>query len=103
MDSTTEVSKEKLMADLKLVIADVEELLRASAGLAGEKVGELRSRVETHLDNARATLSETQDDIVDQAMQVGKATDDFVRENPWKSVGIAAGVGLLIGTLIGRR
>lgn len=103
MNSTTNVSKEKLAADLKVVIADAEELLRATAGQAGEKVTELRSKIEGRLHNARATLAEAQDVVVDKAKQVGHATDDYVHGNPWKSVGIAAGVGLLVGILIGRR
>lgn len=103
MNSTTDVSKEKLVSDLKVVVADAEELLRATAGQAGEKVTELRSQIEGRLRNARATLAEAQDAIVNKAKQVGSATDDYVHDNPWKSVGIAAGVGLLVGILIGRR
>lgn len=103
MNTTTDVSKEKLAADLKIVISDAEELLRATAGQAGEKVAELRGKMQDRLNNARATLAKAQDAVVDKAKQVGNATDDYVHDNPWKSVGIAAGVGLLVGILIGRR
>lgn len=103
MNNTMDVSKEKLVSDLKVVVADTEELLRATAGQAGEKMTELRSKIESRLHNARATLAEAQDTIVAKAKQVGSATDDYVHDNPWKSVGIAAGVGLLVGILIGRR
>lgn len=103
MNNTMDVSKEKLVSDLKVVVADTEELLRATAGQAGEKMTELRSKIEGRLHNARATLAEAQDTIVAKAKQVGSATDDYVHDNPWKSVGIAAGVGLLVGILIGRR
>jgi ElaB/YqjD/DUF883 family membrane-anchored ribosome-binding protein len=101
--TTTEVSKEKLAADLKIVVADAEELLRATAGQAGEKVAELRTKIEARLGDARATLAEVQGVAIDKAKQAGRAADDYVHENPWKSVGIGAGVGLLIGLLIGRR
>ena len=103
MNSMTEVSKEKLVSDLKVVVADAEELLRATAGQTGEKVAELRSKIEGRLRNARATLAEAQDAIVGKAKQVGSSTDDYVHDNPWQSVGIAAGIGLLVGILIGRR
>ena len=103
MNSTTDVSKEKLAADLKVVVADAEELLRATAGQAGEKVAELRNKIEGRLGDARATLAEVQSAAIDKAKLVGRATDDYVHENPWKSVGIGAGVGLLVGLLIGRR
>ena len=103
MSELTEVSKEKLVADLKVVVADAEELLRATASQAGDKVVELRTKVERHLDNARASLADAQAAAIDRAKQVGRATDDYVHENPWRSVGIAAGIGLVVGLLIGRR
>ncbi len=97
------VNKEKLVADLKVVVADTEELLRATAGQAGEKVTEIRGRLQDHLANAKASLAEAQAAVVDRAKQVGRATDDYVHDNPWRSVGVAAGIGLLVGLLIGRR
>ena len=97
------VSKEKLVADLKVVVADTEELLRATAGQAGDKVAEIRSRLQDHLATAKDSLAEAQAAVVDKAKQVGRATDDYVHDNPWRSVGVAAGIGLLVGLLIGRR
>lgn len=97
------VNKDKLVADFKLVVADAEELLRATAGQAGDKVGELRSRIQDHLVTAKSSLAEAQAAMVDRAKQVGRATDDYVHDNPWRSVGIAAGAGLIVGLLIGRR
>ena len=97
------VSKEKLVADLKVVVADTEELLRATAGQAGEKVAEMRGRIQDHLANAKASLAEAQAAVIDRAKQVGHATDDYVHDNPWRSVGVAAGIGFIVGLLIGRR
>lgn len=101
--TTPEVSKQKLAADLKAVVADAEELLRATAGQAGDKVADLRARIEERLGDARVTLAETQAAALEKAKQAGRAADDYVHENPWRSVGIAAGVGLLVGMLISRR
>jgi ElaB/YqjD/DUF883 family membrane-anchored ribosome-binding protein len=103
MAELTDVSKDKLIADFKVVVADAEELLRATAGQAGEKVAAARSRVEENLARARGSLAEAQAAVVDKAKAVGRVTDDYVQENPWRSVGVAAGVGLIIGLLIGRR
>lgn len=103
MKNTVDISKEKLAADLKAVVDDAEALLRATAGQAGDKAAELRSKIEDRLHDARATLEVMQDTILEKTKQVGSAADDYVQDNPWKSVGIAAGVGLLIGILIGRR
>lgn len=103
MNEANAVNKDKLVADLKVVIADAEELLRATAGQAGDKVSALREKIQDNLAKARASLADAQAAMVDKAKEVGHATDEYVRDNPWKSVGIAAGIGLLVGILIGRR
>jgi ElaB/YqjD/DUF883 family membrane-anchored ribosome-binding protein len=95
--------REKLIADLKLVIADAEELLRLTAGQAGDKVTELRHRIQDRMDAAKGDLARLQADAVGKAKEAGKAADDFVHDQPWTAVGIAAGVGLLVGLLLGRR
>jgi ElaB/YqjD/DUF883 family membrane-anchored ribosome-binding protein len=97
------VTKDKLIADCKIVVADAEELLKATAGQAGDKVAELREKVQIHLVNAKHSLAEAQEVVVLKAKAVGRATDDYVHDNPWRSVGVAAGVGFVIGLLIGRR
>lgn len=103
MNEANAVNKDKLVADLKVVIADAEELLRATAGQAGEKVSALREKIQDNLARARASLADAQAAMVDKAKEVGHATDEYVRDNPWKAVGIAAGVGFVIGLLVGRR
>lgn len=97
------VNKEKLVADLKVVVADAEELLRATAGQAGEKVAAVRERLQDGLNSAKVSLAEAQAAVVDRAKEMGRCTDDYVHDNPWRSVGFAAGIGLVIGLLIGRR
>src|SRR5487761_1978189 len=94
---------EKLVADLKAVVADAEEILRATASQTGDKVGELRSRIEARLASTRARLSEAERTLLEKGRAAARATDNFVHEEPWKSVGIAALVGLAMGVLIGRR
>ncbi len=103
MSEMSQVTKEKLIADFKVVVSDAEELLRATAGQAGEKVGDLRNKAQDHLASAKAKLAEAEAVLVDKAKQVGRAADDYVQDNPWRSVGVAAGIGLLVGLLIGRR
>jgi len=96
------VSKEKLMQDLRLVVSDAEELLRATAGQAGEKVSAVRERIQENLAAAKERLAVAQEAVVEKTKQAAKVTDEYVHENPWKAVGIAAGVGLLVGMLISR-
>ncbi len=95
--------REKLMTDLRLVIADAEELLKLTADQAGDKAAALRARVRDRMDKARAELANLQDAALNHARDAAKATDHFVHDRPWTAVGVAAGVGLLVGLLIGRR
>jgi ElaB/YqjD/DUF883 family membrane-anchored ribosome-binding protein len=103
MSEMAPATKDKLMADLRTVVADAEDLLRATASQAGDKVADLRGKMQDHLANAKASLAEAQTVVVEKAKAVGHATDDYVQDNPWRSVGIAAGVGFIVGLLIGRR
>jgi len=106
MSETIEMSnnsKEKLIADMKVVVADAEEILRATAGVAGEKMADLRERIGERLRDARVRIDDAEAMLVDKTKAAARATDDFVNENPWQAVGIAAGVGVLLGIIIGRR
>jgi ElaB/YqjD/DUF883 family membrane-anchored ribosome-binding protein len=99
----SEVSKEKLMQDFRVVVTDAEELLRATAGLAGEKVSVVRERIQENLAAAKVRLSDAEEAVIARTKQAAMATDEYVHENPWKAVGIGAGVGLIVGILISRR
>lgn len=103
MNDVSAVTKDKLIADLRVVIADAEELLKATASQAGEKVDELRARVRGNLASARLKLADAEAAVIDKTRAAARATDDYVHDHPWKSVGVAAGVGFVIGLLIGRR
>jgi ElaB/YqjD/DUF883 family membrane-anchored ribosome-binding protein len=97
------VTKEKLIDDLRVVASDVEELLRATAHQGGERIAEARARAEESLRAAQARLQEAGVDMMDYTRDAAQSADRYVRDNPWQSIGIGAGVGLLIGYLIGRR
>ena len=96
-------NKEKLVSDLKVVISETEELLRATAGAAGEKVGDLRERLAIRLRDTKERIVDLEVALVEKSKAAARATDDFVHEEPWKAVGVAAAVGLALGVLIGRR
>ncbi|MGH8641372.1 MAG: DUF883 family protein [Burkholderiales bacterium] len=103
MAPDTAVTKEKLAEDLKIVISDAEELLRATAGQAGEKFAATRQKVQDSLERVKAELAEVEDVLVEQGRQAARVADEYVRANPWQSAGIAAGIGVIIGLLISRR
>ena len=99
----TNNSKQKLVSDMKVVVSDAEEILRATAGVAGERMVDLRARIGERLRDAKLRLADAEAAVVDRTKAAARATDDFVNDNPWQAVGIAAGVGLLLGIIIGRR
>ena len=96
------VSKEKLMQDLRMVVADAEELLRATASQAGEKVSAARERIKGHLEATKERLEYAEAMMIEKTKAVALATDEYVHDHPWHAVGIAAGVGLVVGMLISR-
>ena len=95
--------KDKLVADLRVVVSDAEELLAATANQTGEKIAELRSRMQDNLRGARIKLADAEAAVREKTRQVAKATDNYVHENPWKAIGISAGIGVIVGLLISRR
>ncbi len=103
MNDLTEAQRDRLMADLRVVVADAQELLRLGAEQTGAAAGEWRARVESRIADAKAAMLDLQDAAITRAKAVGQATDNYVHDNPWKSIGIAAGIGLVVGLLIGRR
>jgi ElaB/YqjD/DUF883 family membrane-anchored ribosome-binding protein len=103
MNDMTALQKDKLMGDLRVVISDAEALLKMTADEMSEGALDIRSRVKSRLDQAKLDLIHLQETAVAKAKAAGHAADEFVHESPWKSIGIAAGAGLVIGLLIGRR
>ncbi|HEY0721187.1 MAG TPA: YqjD family protein [Gammaproteobacteria bacterium] len=101
--ATQDVTREQLINDFKVVIADAEALLKASADQGGEKVAELRSKAAHSISVMKERLGDVEHKVVEKTKAAAKATDVYVHENPWKSIGIATGVGLAVGFLLGRR
>ncbi len=99
----TAATKERFVADVKQVIQDAEELMQATAHNTEGKVAVLRERMAENLKVARHKLADAEDAIKVKTREVARATDDYVHEHPWKAIGTAAGVGLIVGLLIGRR
>ncbi|MBI5920280.1 MAG: DUF883 domain-containing protein [Betaproteobacteria bacterium] len=103
MNDMNQTSKEKLIADLRVIVADSEELLRSTAGQAGEKISEARAKAQDHLASAKNKLADAEVGILDKVKDAGCVADDYVHDSPWGAIGIAASVGFLFGLLIGRR
>jgi ElaB/YqjD/DUF883 family membrane-anchored ribosome-binding protein len=96
-----EVTKEKLLQDLNLVVKETEQLLRDTATVGGEKVAAWRVGVEENLKSAKARLGQIEKAAIDKAKATAQATDAYVHEKPWQAIGITAGVGVLVGLAVG--
>jgi ElaB/YqjD/DUF883 family membrane-anchored ribosome-binding protein len=93
-------NSEKLIHDLKTLVTDAEELLKATASQAGEKIAVARQKIEQSLVEGKKALADAETTLVKKSKECAEIADDYVRENPWNAVGIAASVGLVIGLLI---
>ena len=103
MATTQNPSKDKLVNDLKSLMSDAEELLKLTAEQQGGKLDDLRARIGDRVAIARERLADAEAAIVDTGRKAVRVTDDYVHENPWQSVGVAAGVAFLLGLLDSRR
>ena len=95
-------ARDQLMNDLKSVIQDAESWLRNSS-LTGEDLKAAKEKFERTLVSAKDDLVRYQEVVVEKTKEAAKATDEYVHENPWRSIAIGAGIGLLLGVAISRR
>jgi len=94
-----EQSTEKLLQDLKAVVRDGEALLKAGVLNLSERGRAARERLAAAVETAK----ETQRKLQQRAVAGAQATDRIIREHPYQSIGIAFGIGLLIGVLVSRK
>ncbi len=98
-ESELKESTQKLLADLRQVVADSEEVLRAGVGELGEKGAKAREKLAAALERAKETARRIQEKTVAGA----KATDKVIREHPYQSIGVAFGLGVVAGLLLNRK
>jgi ElaB/YqjD/DUF883 family membrane-anchored ribosome-binding protein len=98
-----QLSTDKLMKDLRDVVVHTEDLIKATAGQAGEQIEKVRARAEESLRNARTRVQAASHDVQAVAQEGMDKVDSQVRANPWAAVGIAAAVGFVVGILLGRK
>lgn len=97
------ISAAQLIDDLSAVIRDAEGLLRATAAQTGDRVEEIRARAEESVRQAKERLAGIEEEALEHAREMAGEADQYVRGNPWQAVGLAAGVGLVLGLLLSRR
>ena len=92
-----------VQADINRVIAGAEDMLTQAASATGDKAAELRGRALDQLKALQTRLKDAQAAALEKGRAAAEVTDEFVHENPWRSIVAAAGVGVVIGLLIARR
>jgi ElaB/YqjD/DUF883 family membrane-anchored ribosome-binding protein len=98
-----EMGSGQIVQDLKAVVGDAEALLHATAGDASERAVKARTRAEESLRNARTRMVEMEQQMMARARAAAQATNGYVHENPWPSIGVAAGLAFVAGMLVARR
>ena len=96
-------ARDQLMSDLKTVIQDAESWLRNGSMLTGEDLQQAKAKFERTLISAKDTLVGLEETVVYRTKEAAKATDEYVHENPWTSIGVGAAAGVLLGLIIARR
>lgn len=96
-------NKDQLINEFRSVVSDAEALLKATANTSGDKIAEVRAKTEKSLHIAKEKLADVQNEVLAKTKAAAKVTDVYVHENPWRSIGLAASVGVVIGLLINRR
>lgn len=103
MTASTWGNNDKLINEMGTVISDAEEMLRMTANETGDAAASLRARVKERMNKTKDELVRLQEAAMAKAHEAGDAADEFVHENPWQAMGVAAGLGLVVGMLISRR
>lgn len=98
-----QVTTDKLMKDLRAVVVDTEDLLKATAGQTGERIEKVRARTEESLRNARSRVQAAGSDLQAAAQSAAREVSDQMQEHPWTALGVAAGFGLIVGILLARK
>jgi ElaB/YqjD/DUF883 family membrane-anchored ribosome-binding protein len=101
--SHTERAYDDLVDEFSNLVEAMEDVFSAAAEDGGEKLSELKGQAEASLKKARARLGTVEKNALAKARKIAADSDDYVHENPWTAIGAGAGVGLLLGLLIGRK
>jgi len=101
-DEGGRANTDKVMADLRVLAADMEQLLSATAGQTGQHVAQARARAEQSLTAAKARVAELQGMALAKTRAAGRATDEYVHANPWQVIAVCAVAGLVLGSLLSR-
>jgi ElaB/YqjD/DUF883 family membrane-anchored ribosome-binding protein len=96
-----EAPSEKLLSEFESVVTEAQSLIQSISEATSDKAGSVRTSVEAGLAATRDRLGRIRSQVVDQATGAARATDEYVQDNPWQVIGVAAAVGVLAGLAAG--
>jgi ElaB/YqjD/DUF883 family membrane-anchored ribosome-binding protein len=99
----TQFNKEHLINEFQTVVTNAEELLKATANISGDQLAAIRNKAEKSLTVAKSMMLDTQNELLTKTRETAQVTDVYVHENPWRVIGFAASLGVVVGLLIGHR
>lgn len=102
-EADSRLARERVMADLRALANDAEDLLKATAGDVSDKAKEAREKLAAGLEKAKSTYAHLQAQGIESAKAAAKKADATIRTHPYESIGVAFGVGLLLGALLRRK
>ena len=103
-ENSAPAERDQDVSDVRSVLSNAaQDLMRAATAQTGETVMMARARIQDSLDMARTKLADADAAVRERARQAAQYTDEYVRENPWRAIGIAAGIGLVLGIILSRR
>lgn len=102
-DASGNVAQSAVAREYQAFLGDVEHLISSAASMTAEEIARAKARLSSYISTAKASVGKAGSAVADSARSGAKATDRYVRDQPWQAVGITAVAGLLIGFLLGRR
>lgn len=99
--SNSQAMKRKLLADFNAVVHEADQMLKSLSDEGGDRADALRSKVERNLNAAKERLRDLEDTVMEKTRAGVRATDEYVHENPWQTIGAAAGLSVIFGVALG--
>ena len=99
----TQAAAKVVTTDVNTLVKDAQALFQSATTLTGERADELRAKGMKLLDTALSKAQDAQASALQMGKEIAINADDFVKENPWRAIAASAGVGLLLGVVLGRK
>lgn len=103
MSSQFDKKRDELLNEINEILTNAEELFDDSSKSGAAELKKLKASLSSRIGKAKEQFTDLQQDAVDGAKKIAKQTDNLVQDNPYKAIGVAGVIGLLLGVLISRK